>query len=195
MYLDDKKLCIETIRSGKDGRDKVIGDLYGNAQIRSVVKSVVYKSGGKENHFDMVLNTTLMQFIKTVIKNEHIVITTSIKSYIGGIARFVILQELRLEKKTQTVEFDTQYDIKDSTNPESLIIDQSKKDLIKEILSQTGKNCKEVLMHWANGYKMKEIARMMSYKSEGMAKKKKHQCFKQLLEYLNDNPHIKSILR
>ena len=58
-----------------------------------------------------------------------------------------------------------------------------------------GKNCKEVLMLWAYGYKMKEIANIMNYKSDNMAKKKKYKCFKELLEFLEQNPEAKSALR
>ena len=42
---------------------------------------------------------------------------------------------------------------------------------------------------------MEEIAKMLNYKSFKMAKKKKYECFKQLLKYLDQNPQIKMALR
>ena len=50
-------------------------------------------------------------------------------------------------------------------------------------------------MHWANGYSMKEIAVLMDYKSDMMAKKKKYKCFKELLNYIEKHPEIKNVLR
>ena len=79
--------------------------------------------------------------------------------------------------------------------PEDLVIDFSQKKLIENLLSYLGRNCKEVLMYWANGYKMKEIAKLVGYKSEGMAKKKKHLCMDKLQKHIANNPSIIAILR
>jgi DNA-binding NarL/FixJ family response regulator len=49
-------------------------------------------------------------------------------------------------------------------------------------------------MAWANGLSMKEIAQKMNYQSEGMARKKKSQCMKQLIEFIQSNPALKSAL-
>ena len=67
--------------------------------------------------------------------------------------------------------------------------------LLHSLLETLGKNCKEVLLLWGNGYKMRDIADIIGYKSEEMAKKKKYQCFKTLLIYLEQNPEIKKSLR
>lgn len=153
------------------------------------------KKGADADDVETIFNTSLIQFMKTVIKNDELEISTSIDSYIIGIARFVWYKELKQRNKNRTEEIEGQYDLSSDVTPESLVIDHSQKDTISELLSNLGKNCREVLMYWANGYKMLEIAEIVGYKSPNMARKKKYKCLKELLIFVDKNPHIKSILR
>lgn len=183
------------IRSGKAGRDEVIGILYYDEVLRNKIRMVINKYGGKTSDFEEVFNTALMQFVKTVIKNKDMVISNTLHSYICGIAKFVWMNKSKKENKIRTEDIDDQYDISSDTTPESLLLDQSKIENLNELLEKLGKNCKEVLMYWANGYSMKEIADLMGYKSDNMAKKKKYKCFKELLDFLEKNPEVKKALR
>lgn len=156
---------------------------------------MLLKKGANKDDVETVFNTSLMQFMKTVIKNKDLEVSTSVDSYIMGIARYVWYKELRQQIKNRSDEIEDQYDLSTDVTPESLVIDHSQKDLIAELLSYLGKNCREILMYWANGYKMAEIADLVGYNSSNMARKKKYKCLKELLTVLDKNPHIKSILR
>ena len=156
---------------------------------------MLLKKGANSDDVETIFNTSLMQFMKTVVNNKEFEISTSIDSYIIGIARYVWYNELRQQIKNRSEEIEDQYDLSTDVTPESLVIDHSQKDIIAELLSYLGKNCREVLMYWANGYKMVEIAELVGYKSPNMARKKKYKCLKELLTFLDKNPHIKSILR
>lgn len=197
--LIDTKLDIEVliskIRSGKTGRDEVIGLLYYDEVLKQKIKMVVLRYGGQQQDIDEVFNTTLMQFVKTVVKNKEMEINSSLYGYLSGIAKYVWMNASKKEKKNRSEDIDDQFDIQSDTTPETLLLDQSKVDQLRGLLEKLGRNCKEVLMHWANGYSMKEIAEMMNYKSDNMAKKKKYKCFKELLNYLEENPEIKNALR
>ena len=186
---------LSEIRSGKNGRDKVIKQLYFDAKLKNKISSMLLKKGANTDDVETVFNTSLMQFMKTVIKNKDLEVSTSIDNYIMGIARYVWYKELRQQIKNRSDEIEDQYDLSTDVTPESLVIDHSQKDLITELLSYLGKNCREVLMYWVNGYKMAEIADLVGYNSSNMARKKKYKCLKELLTFLDKNPHIKSILR
>ena len=183
------------IRSGKAGRDGVLVSLYHDKVLRTKVEYVALKHGGQKVDFDLIFNSTIMQFVKTVINNKDFSIQSSLYSYMSGITRYIMLNDLKKTNRHRTEDIDDQNNIKTEHTPESLILDQSKVDQLDELLQKLGKNCKEVLMHWANGYSMKEIAVMMNYKSDMMAKKKKYKCFKELLNYLEEHPEIKNVLR
>jgi len=186
---------ISRIRSCKKDRDEVIKKLYYNKALRSMILSMILNKGGKVEDFNSIFNTSIMQFIKTVVKNKDFKINKSVNGYILGISKYIWYAELRLNAKTRVEPVETFFSLASEITPESLVIDFDKKETINKLLVNLGKNCKEVLMYWANGYKMKEIAKLVGYKSEGMAKKKKHICFKELMIFLDKNPHLKSILR
>jgi len=150
--------------------------------------------GGTEEDFNNVFSLTLMKFVKAVIQKPDLIISYELNTYISGIAKYTYLDTIRKEKKHSYVDHSDKED-EMVESPEELILNKDKMHLLNEILMKLGKNCKEVLMYWANGYKMKEIATLMDYKSDNMAKKKKYQCFKTLLLYIEDNPQIKSALR
>lgn len=191
----DIQLIVSKVRSGKAGRDEVLVSLYHDQALRRKVEHVAAKHGGQKVDFDMIFNSTLMQFVKTVINNKDFSIQSSLHSYMSGIARYIMLNDLKKTNRLRTEDIENQKDIKTDHTPESLIIDQTKVDQLDQLLQKLGKNCKEVLMHWANGYSMKEIAVLMDYKSDMMAKKKKYKCFKELLNYLEEHPEIKNVLR
>lgn len=191
----DIQLIVSKIRSGKTGRDEVLVSLYHDQTLRTKVEHVAAKYGRQKVDFDMIFNSTLMQFVKTVINNRDFSIQSSLHSYMSGIARYIMLNDLKKTNRLRTEDIEDQKNIKTDHTPESLIIDQTKVKQLDQLLQKLGKNCKEVLLHWANGYSMKEIAVMMKYKSDMMAKKKKYKCFKEMLNYLEEHPEIKNVLR
>jgi len=182
-------------RSGKTGRDEVIIYLFHDKILRSKIEYIVLKYGGQKSDFDLVFNNVIMQFLKTVIKNKDLVITSSLHSYLCGIAKYNWLNETKKESRLRSEAIEDQYDLSSNITPETLLINQGKNDLLDKLLNKLGKNCKEVLMYWANSYSMDEIAEMMGYKSNMMARKKKYKCLKELLAFLEENPDIKNILR
>lgn len=186
---------VAQIRSGKAGRDKVISELYFNDRLKSKVKSIVVKYGGRPDDFDSVFNTTLMQFVKSVLNKEDFRLEVNLEAYLVGIARYVWLAEVKKNNKNRYEDMDDQYDLGSSYTPETMLIDQGRKELLHDLLGKLGGNCREVLMHWANGFKMTEIAEMMNYKSDSMARTKKYKCFKELLNYLEVHPEVKNVLR
>jgi len=152
---------LKEVRAGKERRDATIRQLYYDQNLRGIIRSLVMKKGGSIDDFDLVFNTALMQFIKTVVKNRELKINSSINNYIIGIAKYVWYKELAQKSKTRFDSIDQYYDLATDSTPESLVIRHHQKELISELLGQIGKNCKEVLMYWANGYKMTEIAKLL----------------------------------
>lgn len=183
---------LQQIRSGKDGRDAVIKMLYQDSKLKNMIYGLILKSGGEQSDAQSVFNQTLIQFIKTVIRKPDLQITSTLNSYIAGIARYCWYEDLGKRKKPPIIRPQNE---EDTITPEKMVIDLEKKNLLQELLSKMKRNCKEVLMHWANGFTMNEIADMMDYKSFKMAKKKKYECMKQLLAYLEQKPELKEALR
>ena len=71
----NNKLILSEIRSGKRGRDRIITSLYNDVELRDKIKSMLYNKGAKDDDFSLVFNNSLIQFMKTVIKNKDFEIT------------------------------------------------------------------------------------------------------------------------
>ena len=61
--------------------------------------------------------------------------------------------------------------------------------------TQVGEKCQKVLEMWSQNYAMKEIAQALGYKSEGMVRKKKHQCLRKLTQMIEARPDVYTLLK
>jgi len=187
-----RNLILKKIRGTKQERDEAVKLLYFDQDIRSSVKRFVMNNGGQSQDVRPILHICIMKLVKTVIKNDRLVLRNSLVAYIVGIAKFSWYDELT--KRGKVWEGEIPHVIDDHT-PEKLYLNLERKHLLEKLMGIMRANCKEVLMLWANGYSMEEIANNMNYKSFKMAKKKKYECMKQLLEYIDQHPEIKEVIR
>lgn len=185
---------IKKIRSGKSGRDQVIKQIYFDEAIQQGVKGMLRSQGADTKQLDALYNATIMEFVVTVVRKKDFEISGSLKSYLSGIAKYVWYKEVKKANKHRSDDIDEVRNLSDGSNPSDLLIDLEQKGLIHQLLSNLGKNCKEVLLLWANGYSMQEIAESMDYQSEGMARKKKYKCMKSMTQYVSEHPNIKNLL-
>ncbi len=95
---------LNMIRSGKLGRDKAIGELYANVNLRNSVKNMVYRNGGREDDVNTVYNSMLVQFVKTVVKRQDLVIDGPLHGYMTGIAKYIWYKTARDKTKHQTTD-------------------------------------------------------------------------------------------
>ena len=117
-----------------------------------------------------------------------------VTAYLLGIAKFVWFSEMKRRNKILTNEIKEPEVLVSLDGFELNFISEEKSRALHKIMVTLRGNCKEVLMAWANGLSMKEIAHNLNYQSEGMARKKKSQCMKQLVEFIHSNPDLKSAL-
>ncbi len=189
-----KEEMIIAIRAGKSERDKAIKALYHNQLLQNGIKKIVLSNSGTEQDYRQILSYAVVEFMKKCITAPSFTVTSSIENYIIGIAKFLWLQELR-KKRKDPQRIPEGYSVEDpSPRIDLLIANEEVKKSLHVILSKLGRNCKEVLMMWASGNKMKEIAKKLDYNSEGVVRKKKFKCMKELLDYLDANPGIKKSL-
>lgn len=182
----------ELIRSDEKSRNNILRDLYNDDKLRSMVYNFIQQKGGSKEDARSVFNFSLAKFVKSVLSKKDLKINSSINQYIYGIARFTWYDEIN--QKPEYKEFDESYMTEIVKTPNRLELEEQK-ILLKGLMDQLMKNCKEVLMYWANDFSMKEIAEKLGYKSFKMAKKKKYECLKQLTSYLNDHPELKEKLK
>ena len=189
----ESKEIIALIRGDLQSREHALKSLYIHKGLRSSIMKMLLNSGGKKEDFSLVLSESLIRFYKNCISEKSLMIEGSLTNYITGIARFCWYQMLKKKKINNPLESTFSLPL-EQKNQEDLFFLKEKRVILKHIMGQLGKNCKEVLMFWSSGYSMKEIASKIGYKSSGMAKKKKHQCLKQMVTFIEENPEFKNEL-
>ena len=186
---------VSKIISGKSGRDEIIKLLYYDNVLRRKINTITKNILDNSHEEDIIFNTSILRFVSSIVKNQNIEITASVHSYICGIAKYICLNNIKKAKKQRFENLDEIAEIEMNLTPETTLIDQQRSENLFKLLNGLNKNCREVLMYWANDYSMIEIAEVMGYKSDMMARKKKYQCYKQLVKILESRPEIKNFLK
>lgn len=186
---------ISLVRSSEAERTEAISIIHHDKDLRAKVYSHVFDNSGDKEDAQILYDDMIVQFVKTAfngnVKNENV----DAHAYLMGVARFTWLGRLKRSSRMTHAPIDEAMVIVDQKHqPDQLFFSVERRNVLAQILDNLRSNCKETLMHWASGYSMKEIASKLNYKSEAMARKKKSQCMKQLLTFLDDNPRIKERL-
>lgn len=185
---------VANIREGKKGREAAIRVLYSDSKLRNGIGRVVKNILGSHEFLDDIFNLTLVQIIKNVMKNPDFEIDTNLNSYLFGISRYLCLAKLREKNNTFSTVHEEFEMISDEVTIDLQIINTERRITLHRVLKQLGSKCKEVLLHWAGGFSMKETAKILGYASDGVVRKKKHACMKALTVFMNEHPDIKKEL-
>jgi len=114
-------------------------------------------------------------------------------NYIVGIARNLFLREVTKEKKQR--QLDEAPLAENIVEPSIVILNSDRISPLRKLLNQLDETCRKVLLLWSEKKRMVEIAQIMNYKSEGMARKKKHLCLRKIYQIVDENPSLKEQLR
>lgn len=182
---------VAEVRASLESRNRVIKSLYNDENIKSRVIGTLIKKGCKEEMAKDFFSDAILNFIKACYKPEFEV--RNVPNYIVGIAKFLFLNWVTKSSKEQLI--DETKIVESQESPEIVLIREERKNPLQKLLSQLDETCRKVLLLWSHKKRMKEIAVEMNYKSEGMARKKKHQCLRKLYQIVNDNPALKDDLR
>lgn len=186
---------VDDIREGASSRHGAVRSLVNDAELRQKIRSYILNNSGDATEAETVFHDTIVAFVKTVFTKQDFVLTSHVHGYLLGTARNIWMNALRKKKRNATVPIDKASQMDDGDDNIKLLLKGERGRILQLVLDQMRKNCKDVLMNWAAGFKMKEIASKLGYKNEAVAKKKKSECMKELYNYLSENPHIKERIR
>ncbi|HRG32133.1 MAG: sigma-70 family RNA polymerase sigma factor [Saprospiraceae bacterium] len=188
--------AVKAIRENESNRAQVIETLYKDVILRKSICTYVKNQSGTQEEAELVFDDVIVQFVKTGFSDHSSQLKGELNPYLMGIAKNLWYAELKKKSKIKNLDLTLHLNHELSEDqPEVLFLNQERYKVLKDLLDQLRSKCKNVLMYWANGYNMIEIAEKLNYQSEGMARKKKSQCFKELMDYLQSNPMIKNQLR
>ena len=186
----DFQIIVKKIRASATERHEVVRMIANDVKLMADIQNYVLKNNGSANDGQMVFHDSIIAFVKKVFTDRNFELTNSHQQYLFGIAKNIWLSHLRKKSKlpvTQTMDHVKETSSDDETDKK--IFSDDKLRIIHKILDVLRPNCKEVLLHWAGGYSMLEIAEKLGFPTEGAARKKKCECYKGLIEWLEKHPH------
>ncbi|CAG5082470.1 RNA polymerase sigma factor [Parvicella tangerina] len=161
---------INSIRKGKNERP--IKQLYKEFP---KVKALILKEGGDAQIAQEIFNDSLVILIEKIIQPEF-QLTSKLTTYLYGINRFILKNELR--KKHKNVELEWRDTL--ILTEEDLGYDEEKEaklNAMERILNQISEKCKEMLqLFYFKKQSMAEIAKKLNFSSVNSAKTQKYKC-------------------
>ena len=191
----DPLAIVDNIRKNESSRNFAIRNLVRDSVLRQKIKAYILNNSGDVTDAETIFHDAIVTFVKTVFSKEDFKLTVHLHGYLSGVARNLWMNALRKKKRHGTVSIDHASNTEAGEDNMKLLLKDERGKIIQLVLDEMRKNCKAVLMHWASGFKMDEIATKLGYKSGSVVKKKKSECMKELYSYLRENPHIKERIR
>ena len=177
--LRDEQYLI-AIRTGGLPGDRAIIHLYStyHKEVKSSIADMIRQHPGcKTEADDMVHDAFLVMLHKIQFESVH---ATSLKSFWTGIARRLMLNQVKKNGKITLVEDPEEFYGTVEVTPESIFLTRERNQLFESYLNLIGHRCRELLLFWIAQYSMDEIASRLNLSGAPMARKIKHLCFKKL---------------
>lgn len=173
-------------------RNKAITVLFNDQKFRSQVMAYLMRKGTQKDDAIDLFKDALIS-LSLSIKKGNYKGNNDLRSYLFGICKYLWLNKVR---KKNIIDYKEELPDEDfSDNAVTKLYADDNKQLIAKLMDELKKPCRQILMLWSYGYKFVEIAEKVGYGSEGMARKKKHQCWQSFLTLINGNEEIKLQLK
>ncbi len=183
---------LEGINGSARERNEMLSYIYRSDNFVKPVFAFILKNGGQREDAEEILQDGLVNLVKAVRKGKFET-GKSIRNYLFGICRFLWFRRYQQLKKRPTATDDFSQTEAQEESPEIFLVEVEKRTAIEALLVRVGSTCKQVLQLWAASYSMKEIAEKLGYSSDGVARKKKHQCLKKLVQLIEQTPEMKGL--
>ncbi|MEO9870255.1 RNA polymerase sigma factor [Ekhidna sp.] len=168
--------------------DKFLKNLH--HKLLPLLTSHVYRNGGNIEEAKDLLQDSLIVLFRSS-KASDFQLTSSIETYVFGIAKRKWLAELRKKRNSETKLSGIEDEL--GNDLEEMIINNEKQDLYVQHFRELTDSCKKLLQLFFKGIKMKEIADQLGFSSEGYARKRKHNCQEKLIENIKQDPIFKEL--
>ena len=174
---------------------EVLNELY-QLYLPRVAQVVTRNQGSEEDALDIFQEAIIIIYKKA--ESDGLVIKQSFYNYLYTICKNLWMRELDRQKKGKTMASTLALDEEDGFDPGFDIglaaRERGLHRLYVEKFQQLGEGCQKVLRYFFDGHTMQHIASVMGFKSEGYAKKRKHQCQKKLIDSIQSDNRFKQLL-
>ncbi len=177
---------IENLKGDTKEHNNALGVLFEDASMKTPVISFLKSKGLRKTDAETLWTDIVVKF-GLLVKNGKYEDQSKLLGYLLNLANFIFLNHIRSKrsekKKDQLQSINSSYEV--------CFDHKELKGLIKRVLSKLGQPCMDIVLMWSQGYSMKEIREAKKIVSDEACRKRKHNCMKKLLSYINDNESLK----
>lgn len=190
----DEEIILAIVKGGPELED-IMRHLYREGEFRRQIVYFVQSRGGSPEDAEDIFQDSIRNLILGVRENKYRG-TGSIAGYLFGIGKNLWFKRFRTLQREETMANPgAGIELHSDDSPELVLADRELESEVDQLLGLLGEKCRMVLELWKLSYSMKEIAEKLGYKTEGVARKKKRLCMKQLLDILDKNPALMERLK
>jgi len=156
----------------------------------------IRKNQGSEDDASDIFQEAIIIIYRKIKENDLIFEKSSFKSYLFSVCRFLWLKQLekrRIEKEKLNDTLPYQNDLYDD-NLNELVEKNERYGLYQKHFSTLSTDCQKLMQLFFEKVPLKEIAKVMGYKSEKYAKKRKYKCKELLINRIKQDAEFKKIL-
>ena len=156
----------------------------------------IRKNQGSEDDASDIFQEAIIIIYRKIKENDLIFEKSSFKGYLFSVCRFLWLKQLekrRIEKEKLNDSLPYQEDLYDD-NLNELAEKNERYGLYQRHFGTLSTDCQKLLQLFFEKVSLKEIAKVMGYKSEKYAKKRKFKCKELLISRIKQDAEFKKIL-
>ena len=185
-------LTAEEILKGLTDRDtKVLDYIYENFFHQTKI-FINQNSGSEEDAQDIYQDAILIIYQKA--RNENLTLNCSFSTYLFSVCRLLWLKQLKERKRKKLYIEDSGKFVELDEGITELFEYNEKQKLFQDHFKKLSYNCQKILELFLARISLKEIANILSYKSEGYVKKRKSKCKDKLVDNIKSDPEFKNIV-
>lgn len=178
--------------SGIKDRDTKVLDFIYNNYFRQIRSFIVQNQGSPEDAKDVCQDAILVIYQKLV--NANLTLSCSFSTYLYSVCRLLWLKQL--EKRKLWRQFTEEAGMFVDLEEDILMIYESNEryQLYQKHFRKLSFNCQKVMELFLARIPLREIARILGFKSEQYVKKRKHQCKEKLINSIRNDPEYKEFV-
>ncbi len=179
---------IESVKQGGAKLNEVMRYIYRESDYRNSILRYIQSKNGSLADAEDVFQDGIKHFILNIRQGRYEG-NSSLRTYLSVICKNIWLNKFKRVVKLQAIKAEVVSENKTEGTPESQLIVTDRAELLQDIIAKVGAECKKILGLWSLGYSFKEIGKK-SGKTEGTARKQKHDCFKKVMLLLKGRPDL-----
>ncbi len=188
----DEEMALGLKSGTKLERHRIFEQLY--EESLGPIKHLILKNSGSEEAAKDIFQDAII-VLNNKLKQPDFTLTSSIKTYLYSVARFLWMNQLKKNKREAPLLDDYQFIPIEAKALVTLEQDE-KSEALQGIINQLGKDCKVVLnAYYFERLRMKEIAKQMKLANEQVARNKKSKCLAQLRKLAGNSPSFQKLFK